>query len=110
MANMVKSEQSIGYYERKNNGMNSISIAIYHTDEVYARALARGISSRWKQAAISVVRLENRAEWEGCDIVLFDEAYALLVVYACEFHFSSFLIAAFFLRTSTFPAMRAIRR
>jgi hypothetical protein len=76
MANMVKSEQSIGYYERKNNGMNSISIAIYHTDEVYARALARGISSRWKQAAISVVRLENRAEWEGCDIVLFDEAYA----------------------------------
>jgi len=56
--------------------MKSISIAICHMDEVYARALARGMSSRWSQAAIAVVRPENRAEWEGCDIVLFDEAYA----------------------------------
>lgn len=53
--------------------MKSISIAICHMDEVYAQALARGISSRWKQAAISVVRPENRIEWERSDIVLFDE-------------------------------------
>jgi|GEM_PF-2093516 len=53
--------------------MKSISIAICHMDEVYARALARGMSSRWSRAAIAVVRPENRTEWECCDIVLFDE-------------------------------------